>query len=78
MQRQTGSLSSHLGRSFLLDNLGAACEKLEQAVVSAGPNDRDALRDTVSLMREQFARIRGQLDTGAPRHIKCSDPRLGK
>ncbi|KAH7974251.1 hypothetical protein HPB49_013097 [Dermacentor silvarum] len=63
----------------LLDNLGAACEKLEQAVASAGPNDRDALRDTVSLVREQFARIHARLDTGAPWHIRnCSVPRLGK
>lgn len=63
----------------LLDNLGVACEKLEQAVASAGPNDRDALRDTVSLVREQFARIQGQLAQAAPWRIKaCNIPRLGE
>ncbi|KAH7976272.1 hypothetical protein HPB52_010441 [Rhipicephalus sanguineus] len=63
----------------LLDNLSAACEKLEQAVASAGPYESATLRDTVNLVREQFTRIRGQLAAGVPWHLKnCCLLRLGK
>ncbi|KAH7974254.1 hypothetical protein HPB49_013100 [Dermacentor silvarum] len=63
----------------LLENLGAACEKLELAVASADPEHRDALRDTVSLVSEQFATIQSQLDSGVPGHMTASSvPRMGK
>lgn len=53
----------------LLDNLGAACGKLELAVASAKPDHADALRDTVGRLSEQLARIQGQLDAGLPWHV---------
>ncbi|KAH7974514.1 hypothetical protein HPB49_016377 [Dermacentor silvarum] len=63
----------------LLENLGVACSKLEQAVASARSDDCNTLQDTVGLVREQFARIQGQLDMGAPWSIDANNiPRLDK
>ncbi|KAH7976876.1 uncharacterized protein LOC125760038 [Rhipicephalus sanguineus] len=62
----------------LLDNFGAAFNNLKQAVASARPDDNDALRDTVSMVSEQFARIQEQLDTGVPAYMPASRlPRPG-
>lgn len=62
----------------LLDNFGAAFNNLKKAVASARPDDHDALRDTVSMVSEQFARIQEQLDTGVPAYMPASRlPRPG-
>lgn len=63
----------------LLDNFGAACERLENAVASASPDSGSSLRNAVKQVREQFTRIQGQLASGTPWHVrKCAAPRLGK
>ncbi|KAH8031556.1 hypothetical protein HPB51_019159 [Rhipicephalus microplus] len=61
-------LRSSYARSAL-DNLSAACEKFETAVASAGPEEGAKLRDMVTMVREQFTRIQGQLATGTAWHL---------
>ncbi|KAL1466097.1 hypothetical protein MTO96_042950 [Rhipicephalus appendiculatus] len=76
--RQGVFLRSSDARSAL-DNLSAACEKFETAVASAGPDDSAKLRDMLTMVREQFTRIQGQLATGTPGHLKeCDVSRIGK
>ncbi|KAH8032662.1 hypothetical protein HPB51_026175 [Rhipicephalus microplus] len=66
--RQGVFLRSSHARSAL-DNLSAACEKFETAVASAGPEEGAKLRDMVTMVREQFTRIQGQLATGTAWHL---------
>ncbi|KAL3183977.1 hypothetical protein MRX96_006295 [Rhipicephalus microplus] len=55
-----------------LDNLSAACEKFETAVASAGPEEGAKLRDMLTMVREQFTRIQGQLATGTAWHLSTT------
>ncbi|KAH6921998.1 hypothetical protein HPB50_007296 [Hyalomma asiaticum] len=70
---KTGVFIREADARSLLDNLDAAFKKLQQALASARPKDRDALRNTVCLVSEQIARIRGQLDTGFASYKTASE-----
>ncbi|KAH7975972.1 hypothetical protein HPB52_006983 [Rhipicephalus sanguineus] len=79
MRRQTRSISSLRGVVAFL-TLSAACEKLEQAVASAGPDESGTLRDTLKSGAANSAPgFKARLAAGVPWHLrKCGLPRLGK